>query len=162
MSDAERDTDVLLLLMAVAPQWEEVERVRTTALATLSPAYGAEIADALSMAAAELVENGVKYGAGDVIVAVRELPGAVEVSVTNDTASADVLLEKIGWIRGCASPEDAYRQALEGVVLAGVVQSGGLGLVRIVYEGGCELSVDQQGGRVTVRARRPTPPRGVS
>ena len=163
MTDSERDTDVLLLLMTVVPQWEEVERVRTAVHACLVAPYDVEIADAVSMAAAELAENGVKYGTGgDVIIALRELPGAVEVSVTNDTLASGSLEAKVAWIRERESPEEAYRQALEGVVLAGIVQSGGLGLVRIVYEGGCELAVDQQGGRVTVRAKRTVPLRGVA
>lgn len=162
MTDSERDTDVLLLLMSINPQWEEVERVRTAVHACLASPYDVEIADAVSMAAAELAENGVKYGTGDVIIALRELPGAVEVSVTNDAAASAPLEEKVRWIGARSSPEEAYRQALEGVVLAGGVQSGGLGLVRIVYEGGCALSIDRQGERVTVRARRDVPARGVA
>ncbi len=159
MIDSERDTDVLLLLMSISPQWDEIERVRTSAHDRLLSPYGVDVADAVSMAAAELAENGVKYGTGDVIIALRELPGAVEVSVTNDTGGSASLDAKIAWIRACASPEEAYRQALEGVVLGGVVQTGGLGLVRIVYEGGCELSVEHQDDRVTVRARRAVPAR---
>ena len=162
MNDSERDTDVLLMLMTVVPEWEQVERVRTAVQSCVLPLYGVDIADAVSMAAAELAENGVKYGSGDVIIALREMPGAVEVSVTNDTSGLSALEEKVAWIRACGSPEEAYKQALEGVVLAGIVQNGGLGLVRIVYEGGCELSVDQQNNRVTVRARRPAPPRGAA
>lgn len=151
--DSERDTDVLLLLMSVLPDWAEVERVRTDVHARVEPLYGGDVADAVSMAAAELTENGVKYGSGDVIIALRETIGAIEVAVTNETAGYAALAAKIDWISGCESPEEAYRQALEGVVLAGTVQSGGLGLVRIAYEGGCRLSVDEQEGRVTVRAR---------
>jgi len=114
------------------------------------------------MVSAELLENAVKYS--------RKVPGIrpriqyglvggedrVVVSVANPTSpdggDAKALISNIRWLRDLGDPADAYAQRMREV-FEGRVSDGGLGLVRIAYEGGCELDWSVVDGcRVEVRA----------
>ena len=67
-----------------------------------------------------------------------------------------MLQQRIAWIHTFASPGEAYMAALTTVYERAEAQGGegGLGLVRIAYEGGCELDcLSPAEGMLTVLAR---------
>jgi hypothetical protein len=152
----------LLLELIVPHDWERIELVREAvggcALAVFADA---ELRDALSMTAAELLENAIKYGAPtDVTLSIRDEGGTLTVSVVNtiDAGSSHVsqLRERLDWLRSFADPAEAYTQALTKIYADGALEESGLGIVRIAYEGGCQVECDlSRPGLVTVQARRP-------
>ena len=117
--------------------------------------------EAMGMVAAELLENAVKFGTArpEEIGLTLRLDGPdIELVVENgvDPGSPDLrsLLDRVAWCNAFASPEEAYMAALADVY-AQPSARGGLGIVRIVYEGGCRVSCDaSRPGLVSVTARR--------
>lgn len=124
-------------------------------------------ADAVSrvaLATHELLENAVKYStpSSEVAISIWEESDRVVVAVTNTVAEESPhiasLKRRLDWAHGFPSPAEAYMAALSEVFdQNGGVPSGqgGLGLVRIAYEGGCSIDCDSAtDGKVTVRAFR--------
>jgi hypothetical protein len=154
----------VLLAAHVPPAWSEVEKAREAVRACPELAEGGdELRDALSMVAAELLENALKYGDGEPIeLFVHRRGEEMEVAVAHplaDEGRARSLVEQLSWIAAQPSPADAYAEALRSTQPG----RGGLGLVRIAYEGGCSLSAACDGPRLTVRATRSLwrPPLGL-
>ncbi len=152
----------LLLAMAIADDWERVELVREAVGRCIAAAYGDdELRDAISMVAAELLENAVKYGSSGARISFRlEDAGELSVVVTNlvdiGSSDADKLKERIDWLHTFADPAQAYLQTMAEVFNSGKVDdsTSGLGLLRIAHEGGCAIEYDvSDPTRVTVRAR---------
>jgi anti-sigma regulatory factor (Ser/Thr protein kinase) len=153
----------LLIALVVPHDWERIELVRTAVGACAFAVYGDdELRDALSMVAAELLENAIKYGSAhtDVELSIRDDAGALTVTVANgvDAGSPHLpkLSERLEWLRSFADPAQAYTRALTSIYGDGTIEgSSGLGIVRIAYEGGCSVECDlSRVGQVTVHARR--------
>ena len=134
--------------LPVGNQWENVERVRESLLVCFSAMFAdARGWHSFATVASELMENAIKYGCweGNGFLQLRvwgDLEWAhVEVQNPVDVASDNVrdLLETIDWLRGFPSAEDAYRERMLEVAKAPIGVSR-LGLARIAYEAGCELS----------------------
>lgn len=157
-----------LVALRVPQQWSCIDEVRAAISEAVTAKYGAEeLAHALGMVSAELLENALKYGAPDprgvlVELAERTLPQGreLQLSITHalDEQGAHLaqLQRTIAWINAFPSAADAYRAALSQVYERsdrGPIE-GGLGLVRIVYEGGCTLECERlTGGTIRVLAR---------
>jgi hypothetical protein len=149
----------LKIELRVAPQWSRVEPVREAVSLCVGVVYAADdLQHGISMTAAELMENAVKYGSpadNRVSLSLSEADGEVTIEVTNRIAEGsrgpDVLAERIAWIASFPSAAEAYVAAIAGVASEGGAASG-LGLVRIAYEAGCRLSLQRDGDLLTVRA----------
>jgi hypothetical protein len=136
-----------VLKIQIAPDWDEIDRVRERSAAFLGEqGLTAEAIEALSMVVCELTENAVKYGTFDdsaqaVGVTLSLGPKAVTVEVKSPVAHAnDDVVGKldytIQWIRGYQDPFEAYLERLKEVSTQHMTSlESGLGLVRIAYEG---------------------------
>jgi hypothetical protein len=113
------------------------------------------------MVSAELLENAVKYGAQNepIELVVKDDDSIVEICVTNAISPASThpkaLVERIAWVKRFDEPLSAYTAALEKMyALERAAEENGLGIVRISYEGGCDVECDvSTPGRVRVWAR---------
>ncbi|MSP60042.1 MAG: ATP-binding protein [Myxococcales bacterium] len=153
----------LRIELSLAPEWGRIEFIRVAvgqALAAVLHPHDDRI-DALSMVSAELLENALKYGARDqraVGFTVERTGDPIAITVENavDAASPhpDALRVRLAWIARFPSPAQAYLAALRD--LYGDERprgSGGLGMVRIAYEGGCALHCETPAvDRILVRA----------
>jgi hypothetical protein len=121
-----------------------------------------EGAHGIAMVTGELLENAVKYG--DWSDAARTFRLHVSgdgrraaVSVEHPVRQGDPhvlrLLDTLRWLRGFSSAGDAYRARLMAVAAAERPgETGGLGLARVAYEGGCALRADLDGELLRVTA----------
>ena len=144
--------------------WTRIELVRKGVGFFLWASYGrGDLRDSLSMVSAELLENAMKYAppTEPITFALYEEGDRLVVTVKNavDVSSHHVasLRERLAWIEGFPTASEAYMAALAEVFHHKEGQGeGGLGMVRIAYEGGCELSCDTpEPGVLVVRASRP-------
>lgn len=120
----------------------------------------------LSMITGELLENAVKYGhwgSGSKVfrLQVRGTDGRAEVTVENPVKadngsknnSVEELFSTLRWMREFDSPESAYRARLLQIAEGQKHDNeSGLGLVRIAYEGDCELDAALDDGTLRVTA----------
>jgi len=154
--------------LCIPPEWSRIDPVRQAMGLCVAAVFGSDdLRDALGMVCAELMENAIKYGKPDprgVSICLRERAAGgqreLTLSITNAVEQSshhlEVLRQRISWIRGFASPAEAYMAALTTVYERAETQGGegGLGLVRIAYEGGCQLDCESPSdGVLTVRAR---------
>jgi hypothetical protein len=154
----------------VENRWDNVERVRSAVQGCFEAIFR-DVAgrDAIAMVTGELVENAIKYGdwsSGRGIFRLRVWGdhARASVAVTNAVAKHSDgtarVREAIDFIAGQPSPLHAYQARLMAVADGG--RSGGLGLVRVAYEGGCTLTVSAQDGEIMVTAERRHPSAVVS
>jgi two-component sensor histidine kinase len=158
--------------LPLEPGWDSIEPLRASVLACARAVFAEPaLAPAIALVTAELLENAVKYGrwdaAGGAVFGVR-LYGRgdrIQIEVSSPVADADENVERLraelGRIAAAPSPEQAYTKAVRAVALG---KPAPLGLARIAYEGGCDLSVEVEGNVLHVRATtrelepaRPTP-----
>ncbi|HEV8323725.1 MAG TPA: ATP-binding protein [Myxococcota bacterium] len=154
----------LSVVLRLPAEWRRIEAVREAIGRCLEAVFAdEELAGALAMVTAELLENAVKYGKldpGGVVLSVEEDGGGVTVGVTNAVEAAsrhvEALRDRVAWIARFADPADAFVAAMAEVFARGDPDAdSGLGLARIAHEGGCTLACDESvPGRVTVRASR--------
>jgi hypothetical protein len=152
--------------MALCPDWKGIDPIREAVARCVEVAYRGEdgLDEALAMVTAELLENAVKYGNAEdfgIAFSLRGDPDRLEVTVShaagNDPRHLANLLRRVQWLGQFSDSAEAYHAALEEIYLQAPVNSGagGLGIVRIAHEGGCQVVVDTSDpGRVTVRAHR--------
>ncbi len=155
----------LAIELCIPPDWERIEAVRSAVAACFAAVTrDAEVDQALAMVCAELLENALKYGRAQtqgVHLSVAEAKGEVLITVTNEiepgSPHATMLQAKLGWLRGFGDSAEAYVAAMSEIYARNDEREGGLGLVRIVHEGGCALECDVAQEHVTMRARRAVP-----
>ena len=131
----------------IAPEWDELERIRLDAGDFLEKNGLAEqVSDATVMVLSELLENSVKYGSfthkSDKVSIRLDLSGdQITVEITNPIAESSLPdLEKldktIQWVRGFQDPFEAYVKRLREISKKSLDdKESGLGIVRIAYEG---------------------------
>jgi hypothetical protein len=149
----------IYLELCLPPSWDRIELVRQAVALSVDAVVGdADFKDAIAMVASELLENAVKYGKPGcpLRLVVEEHPEWVAVRVSNrvdpGSAHASVLADRIAWLKTFAHPRDAYTAALEQAFAEAT--DGGLGIVRIAYEGQCAVECDlSQHDEITVVAR---------
>jgi hypothetical protein len=147
--------------LPVQNQWANVDLLRSSVqncfLAVFSDVDGCQ---AIAMVTGELLENAVKYGdwsgtGHPFRLRVRGERGHVSVSVENPIKADDpgvaTLTRVLTWMGSFSSPADAYRAKLLEIASA-PSSTGGLGLIRVAYEGNCRLSADVASGRLCVTA----------
>jgi anti-sigma regulatory factor (Ser/Thr protein kinase) len=144
---------VLRLDLTVPADWNRIDRVREVVAGCLGTLCEEdEVADALSMVSAELLENAIKYGDAarpEILfsLALRAEPAQLVVTVANTTGgdprNVHALHSRIAWLQGFSSPAEAYVAALGDLYnRADSTIAGGLGLVRVAHEGGCTVAID--------------------
>lgn len=149
-----------LTLSLPGGMWQRIRDVRHR-VAEAGAHLSEEVRAAAVMVTGELVENAVKYGAcvpelDDVVVRVSIDEARVSVEVSNGVSSGAALDEveaRIERIRTSPSREELYIGRLQELLRAPGA-TGGLGLYRIGFEGGFELSCERAGQVLTVRATR--------
>jgi hypothetical protein len=145
---------------AICPAWQHVRALREKVGEALS-GQPAELESAAMIAAAELLENAVKYGDGDGSTASVRLvlslsARSVRIAVSNAASSPECVRElcsRLDEIARSRDPAALYLRRLE-TLLSVPGESGKLGLHRIVFECGFELRAELVDGVVTVTATR--------
>jgi hypothetical protein len=142
--------------------WHWVQRIRETVAEDLAT-FEQTMRDAAVMTASELAENAVKYGepvreedAG--YLSLRVESSSIVVESTNGCVNSEhvsEVLRLIELIDATPNVEILYLERLRELVGKGD-QSGGLGLLRIAFEGGFRLSARYTDGMLTITATRNT------
>lgn len=153
----------LRLSLTMAADWERIEAVRqAVSLGMTAVLDDTDLVERMAMVSAELLENAVKHGEPQLIgFCLEELDGRLVVSVRSALSQKrelSLLTERLRWIAAFPAPKEAYLAAMTEVYQHGEPTSGTLGLVRIAYEGSCQLECDSsEPGFVTVRALHADP-----
>jgi hypothetical protein len=120
-----------------------------------------DVHDSMVVSVGELVENAVKYGeslptATKLGLQLSVQPTNIVLQVSNgltDTIRRERLEERIDQIARAPDPEQLYMNRLHELPFAS--ESGSkLGLYRVAFEGGCQLSTHFQDQVITVTATR--------
>jgi len=159
---------IIHLQLCLPPEWEPIESVRQAVSLCAQAVFGdSRFCDAVSMVSSELLENAVKYGQArhPVLLVVEERPDEVIVRVVNRVVNGSkhvkVLLDRIAWMKSFDTPMAMYTAALEAAYHDPT--GGGLGIVRVVYEGGCRVECEVlDSGDLCVTARCDGPRRRAS
>lgn len=151
----------------VGNDWANVELLRTSILNCLAVVFSnSDFCHAVSMVGGELLENAIKYGDWSrdgnrgFRLRVSGEGGNVCLEVANpvvpNSPAVKKLLDTVTWMRALGSPQEAYMTKLReaGEAAERGEQSGSyLGLVRIAYEGSCDIEATVSGDHVlSVRA----------
>src|SRR5687768_9169205 len=150
----------LHLNLSIPPDWKRIELVRKAVGFCVWATFGrGDLRDSVSMVSAELLENAVKYSApgGDVRLTITEEEDRLVIAVTNAVEEASphvaMLKKRLDWARGFPTTAEAYMAALSEVFdrsESAPAGEGGLGLVRIAYEGSSSIDFDSAtAGEVT-------------
>lgn len=150
--------------LPVRNEWANVELLRTSVQSCFTAVFSdVEGGYSIAMVTGELIENAIKYGdwagSGEERFRLRVWGEGrvahilVENPVGGSDAKAEEVLKMLGWMRGFASPIDAYRaKLLEIAATDRGVGNSKLGLVRIAYEGNCILTAEVVRGVLRVQA----------
>lgn len=149
----------------VSTQWGNIELLRSSVQNCLAAVFS-DVAgrDAIAMVTGELLENAVKYGCwkhGDGVFRLQVWGDeeAGHIQVENPVGADDVgpkrVQELIAWMQTFGTPEEAYHARLLQLAAAPRGSAGGLGLARVVYEGGCRLRAEIVGDMFRVVADMP-------
>lgn len=119
-----------------------------------------EIADKIAMTAQELLENAVKYAANpDENVTLRfaiQEDQCIRLEVSNNADADHIAGLKAHYDEIMAvEPLAAYLQKMQRIAMDPEASGSQLGLARIRYETGCELSLAVDGQRVTMSVEFP-------
>ena len=151
--------------LPVRSEWANVDLLRTSVQNCFTAIFSdIEGCHSLAMVTGELLENAIKYGDWSgkessfrlkVWGQDRRAHIAVENPVRPDDGGAHEVLNILRWIRAFPSANEAYRarllQIAQGPSMGGTSK---LGLVRIAYEGDCDLGAEVSNGVIRVTAER--------
>jgi hypothetical protein len=147
----------------VRGEWENVDQVRLSLQSCIATLFqNVDLRDVLAMVSGELLENAVKYAHRTTEHTMFRLKvwGALDdvafVQVSNpvDAESAQLVLETIANIRSAPSVADSYFQRMREIASRPSRMSR-LGLLRIAYEAGCEITGEVEAGVLTITAAIP-------
>jgi len=147
----------------VLGEWENVDQVRLSLQSCIASLFqNVDLRHVLAMVAGELLENAVKYAhrTDDHTMFRLKIWGAlgdvafVQVSNPIDEEGARVVTDAIADIRSASSVADSYFERMREIAKRPSRLSR-LGLLRIAYEGGCELSAVVDGDILTITAAIP-------
>jgi len=116
--------------------------------------FSASLAERLTLASTELLDNAVRYGslARDFTYRLEVDDNRAVVCVQNTTVRARVDMLTAQLRRLEASAEQVYAAELERSMAPGAGRRSMLGLARICHEAELKLSLDVDGNEVSVRA----------
>jgi anti-sigma regulatory factor (Ser/Thr protein kinase) len=151
---------LLQVRLPIQPGWDAIEPLRGSVQACVKAVFpDPQLAERIALVAAELMENAIKYGAwgapgdGSFCLQVSGAEGQVAIEVSNPSEPGDPnvarLREELQRIAASPSPEEAFLKSVRGVALK---RRESLGLARVAHEGGCDLTAEEAGGRLVVRA----------
>jgi hypothetical protein len=147
----------------VLGEWENVDQVRLSLQSCIATLFqNVDLRHVLAMVAGELLENAVKYAhrTDDHTMFRLKIWGAlgdvafVQVSNPVDEEGGQTVLDAINGIRSASSVADSYFQRMREIATRPSRLSR-LGLLRIAYEGGCELTATVETGVLTIVAAIP-------
>jgi hypothetical protein len=150
--------------LPVRSEWANVDLLRTSVQNCFTAIFSdIEGCHSLAMVTGELIENAIKYGDWSgtdeqrfhlrVWGEGRSAHVSVENPVQSGDSNAAEVLRTLGWMRNFASPIEAYRAKLLEIAEADRAPGNSkLGLVRIAYEGNCQLSAELVRGILRVQA----------
>jgi hypothetical protein len=150
------------LSVSIAPVWGTIRQVRQKVGALLS-GYPSELRSAAMMTASELLENAVKYGDGvpeapQIVFTLALDDGLIQLRTVNgadDAQNVERLKARVERLAACYDPAALYLDAIREMLTPSMPDSGdGLGLYRIVAEGGFGLSCQYLDRVVDVLATR--------
>jgi hypothetical protein len=150
--------------LPVRSEWSNVDLLRTSVQNCFTAIFSdIEGCHSLAMVTGELIENAIKYGDWSgpdeqrfhlrVWGEGRSAHVSVENPVQQGGGNAAEVMKTLGWMRGFPSPCDAYRAKLLEIAAADRDPGDSkLGLVRIAYEGNCQLTAELVRGVLRVQA----------
>lgn len=150
--------------LPVRSEWANVDLLRSSVQSFFTAIFSdVDGCYSLAMVTGELIENAIKYGDWNgvndqrfrlrVWGEGRQARVSVENPVHGGGVKAEEVLDTLGWMRGFASPSDAYRAKLLEIASTDREQGNSkLGLVRIAYEGNCTLTAELVRGVLRVQA----------
>jgi len=149
----------LLVFMRFRPAWAYIDGIREFGRFFCATTFNApELAERARVVIHEALENAVKYSTdapdGELELSIRKDGGDLEIAVSSlpDAQHVKRLREELRDLHSLA-PEEAYLAAFMRAAEE-PDESSRLGLARIRYEGGVELSIhEEEGGRIRVTAR---------
>jgi hypothetical protein len=156
------------LELPIDSSWSSIDllhrRVTSGAEAVLSDL---QLCQTIAMVASELVENVVKYSdwsrpdLATVAISARATPegDVIDVEVTNPIdgmADFEAIRVTLDWIASFPTPRDAYIARVRRLAEEDEAVHSQLGLVRVAYEGGCQIEATLLPDRILrVRATLP-------
>jgi hypothetical protein len=150
--------------LPVRSEWANVDLLRTSVQNCFTAIFSdLEGCHSLAMVTGELLENAIKYGdwSGKESSFRLKVWGegkrahiAVENPVVPGEGGAHEVLEILRWIRSFPSANEAYRARLIEIAKGPAGSVSKLGLVRIAYEGDCDLGAEVSNGVLRVTAER--------
>ena len=148
----------LSLEVELVPEWRNVTRASEAVALLALGSYGDDdLRDTLAMVSSELLENAIKYADPQRLVklTVHDDASDIVVAVTNAVVRSEEvqrLADRVAWLRSHDDPAAAWAAAIAQATTPSGVR-GGLGILRIAYEGGSRIDYDaSQPGVLTVRA----------
>ncbi|MBN1611296.1 MAG: hypothetical protein JW940_31980 [Polyangiaceae bacterium] len=150
------------LSVSIEPIWGTIRQVRGKVGALLT-GYPSEFRSAAMMAASELLENAVKYGDGvpqapQILFTLGLSDGVLQLRTVNgshDAQNVERLQARLDRLAASKDPAELYLDAIRAMLTPATGQAGnGLGLYRIVAEGGFALSCQYVDHVVGVLATR--------
>lgn len=148
-----------LIEVRFKPLWEYIEAIRHLGQSFCHTTFGASaVSERAQLIIQEALENAVKYSQGgpksDLEIMISSTGDNIEISVGSRPTPEDLvcLREELQWI--CSTdPQTAYLEAFRRAA-ENPEGSARLGLARMRYEGGVELSMVETGdGRIRLTAR---------
>jgi hypothetical protein len=146
----------------VTSDWPNVEHLRSSVDRMIRLIAGdAAAGQTVSLVAAELAENAIKYGAW------REDAGTLRVRVWGDYPHAHVMVESpvgtgdevpeglsrtLSFISAYPSALEAYQAKIAERADSSDGAASGLGLLRVSYEAGCTLRAEVEGATLRIVA----------
>jgi hypothetical protein len=146
-----------VLVSVVATSQDALEYTHAFVAAYCRQRFRAATAEALAVAAHELLENALNYGSvsGQVLFEIVERPGSAAVRVTNDTIPARLEMLRAHIEKLAVNPEAVMLEEMKRSMGTSRVRPM-LGLARVVQEAGLALELYVTNSRVTVLARANT------
>ena len=156
-----------ILYLKVKYQWKSVYLIHNR-IYILCREKGIDpiTANAITMAATELMENAVKYGRSlpdckeIEFLFTKEEYSTVKIAVTNGVVSDDHMqkfLLHLQQLRDTENPEALFTERVLELMDKPDCSSGQLGLFRIAYEGSFTIDYEYVNDRLTIIARRNMP-----
>ncbi len=154
------------LELPIEPQWQNVDLLRLAILNCLHAVFGdPELSESVGIVASELLENAIKYGEWShgpqrfLLLSARGMGTDVVVDVASPVRAGSPHLANveatIGWIQKFPTAREAYVARMR--MIAEQPDGGSrMGLVRIAYEGPCEIVATYDAGMLHVHATIPT------